>query len=188
MTIPTQLIHIEWDGPFSLTEVSRFTSEKDYGIYQIYGGHVTYGSEVLLYIGKAGAQHFGVRIPQEKWWPDNHDAARLRVYVGRLAGEITPRDKVWGKQIDLAERLLIYACVPAYNAQKNLGKLDADLQNVHVLNWGKFCDLLPEVSGLRWTSKLDQMKNYHVFDTHDRRGFASLATPGSDGEYPEPNE
>ena len=170
MNVPTQQIHIEWQGPISWDDLARFTSEKDYGVYQICGGHVVYGSDVLLYIGKAERQYFGSRIPQEKWWPDNHDAARIRVYLGRLAGEITPIDDIWGRQIDLAERLLIYACVPAYNAQKHLGKLDADLQNTHVFNWGQFCDLLPEVSGARWTSKLDSMRDYHVFDTNDVRG------------------
>jgi hypothetical protein len=169
MQIPTNLIHIEWRGPFPLKQISDFTGEKDYGLYQIYGGHVVYGADVLLYIDKAGSQHFGTRIPQEKWWPDNHDAARIRIYLGRLAGEITPSDEQWGTQIDLAERLLINACSPAYNAQKNLGVLNTDLRNVHVLNWGHFCDLLPEVSGIRWTDKLGEMPGYHEFDTSDSR-------------------
>jgi hypothetical protein len=165
----TKTIHIQWDGPIPLNRISEFKTEKDYGIYQIYGGHVIYGGDVLLYIGKAGAQHFGTRIPQEKWWPEHQDAERLRIYIGRLAGEITPDDATWGKQIDYAERLLISACSPAYNAQKNLGCLEPDLRDVHVFNWGFFADLLPEVSGLRWTSRFDIMPNYHVFDTTDPR-------------------
>jgi hypothetical protein len=74
-----------------------------------------------------------------------------------------PLDDLWNAQIDRAERLLIYACSPAFNSQKELGKLDTELQDVHVLNWGCIRDLLPEVSGARWTSKYDLMPNYHIF-------------------------
>jgi hypothetical protein len=68
-------------GPFSLEEVKAFNDEDaDYGIYQIYGGHVTYGSGVLVYIGKAVWQTFAVRIGQH-WWAANHDAERSEVAV-----------------------------------------------------------------------------------------------------------
>jgi hypothetical protein len=83
---------------------------------------------------------------------------------------VTPEDAVWGRQIDLAERLLIYAHAPAFNAQRNLGKLDGDLQNIHIFNWSKHADLLPEVSGARWTSKFGPMPAYHEFDTTNQRG------------------
>jgi hypothetical protein len=113
-----EIIHIEWNGPFTFSEIKRFTGEIDYGVYQIYGGHPLYGSNALVYIGKARDQCFGVRIPQEKYWQDNRDANRLNVYLGRLAGAHTPTDDVWGRQIDLAERLLIFAHSPANNTRR----------------------------------------------------------------------
>ncbi len=173
MNIPTEIIHIEWSGPLTLQQVTGCHEERDYGVYQIYGGHVVYGSDVLLYIGKAGSQHFGTRIPQETHWVDNHDADRIRVYLGRIAGEITPSDEIRGRQIDLAERLLIYSHHPAYNAQKNLGALSGDLQNVHVFNWGHHASLLPEVSGARWAGKFGEMPDYHEFSSDDTRATSS---------------
>jgi hypothetical protein len=162
-----EIIQIEWDGPFTFSEITRFTSETDYGVYQIYGGHPLYGSNALVYIGKARDQCFWVRIPQEKYWQDNRDANRLNVYLGRLAGAHTPTDDVWGRQIDLAERLLIFAHSPANNTQKNINRIDADLQNIHVLNWGYHRNLLPEVSGARWTSKLGLVPGYKEYDAND---------------------
>ena len=58
-----EIIHIDWDGPYRIEEINELNDEKkDYGIYQIYGTHPVYGSNVLLYIGKADQQTFGARI------------------------------------------------------------------------------------------------------------------------------
>lgn len=130
---------------------------------------MTYGSDVLLYIGRAERQTFGPRLPQEQWWLDHHDAGRLRIYIGRIAGKFTPSDEIWNLQIILAERPLIFSHSPAYNTQKNLGGLDADPHHVHVFNWGCYCDLLPEVSGTRWTGKLGPLSDYRHFKTDDPR-------------------
>lgn len=169
--IPTEIIHIEWEGPLTVDAAKELTGEGDYGLYQIYGGHPIYGSNALLYIGEARKQQFGARIGQHGWWLEfNQDAQRASVYVGRLADEVTPTDEIWDERIDLAERLLIFACRPAYNSRQRLGALDVRLYDVHVLNWGSFCDLLPEVSGARWSSKYGVMPNYHEFKTTDPRG------------------
>jgi hypothetical protein len=146
------IINIEWDGHFTFDEVPSLNSGIDYGLYQIYNAHPVYGSNVLLYIGQAQGQSFAVRIQQEKHWLDNHDFKRLNVYVGRLAGQTTPSDKIWQDEINWAERLLIFAHSPATNTQKKLGQLESDMESIHVLNWGHRRDLLPEVSGIRWTN------------------------------------
>ena len=167
----TQLfIHIEWDGPYrfwdrpsQLEPVSTLKGATDYGVYQIYGGHPVYGNSALLYIGMAVAQEFGTRIPQEQHWLDNRDAGRVEVYVGRLAGEETPDDASWERQIRFAERLLIHAHSPPMNTQKGLGKLERDLRPIHVLNWGYYRDLLPEVSGAYWASLDEDFPNYHEY-------------------------
>ncbi|MCM3709184.1 hypothetical protein [Sporosarcina luteola] len=149
-----RLIHIEWEGPYSLQSLTDLMNEEmDYGIYQVYGRHPVYGSDVLLYIGKADLQTIGKRISQEGWWNTN-DSGRLLIYAGRLAGVQTPEEIDWSIEIDLAEKLLICVHKPAYNSKNLFNIPDEALQNVHILNWGSHRDLLPEVSGLRWTSKL----------------------------------
>ncbi|MGE3841072.1 MAG: hypothetical protein AB7I50_05740 [Vicinamibacterales bacterium] len=160
------VIHLEWDGPVSLDGAKALHGPTDYGIYQIYGGHPVYGAATLLYIGIAAAQCFGVRIPQEVWWADNRDAGRLEIYIGRLAGEIVPDDNEWDRQLRLAERLLIHSHSPPVNSQKSLATLERELQNVHVFNWARHRDLMPEVSGGRWTNRYD-LPNYHVFSTRE---------------------
>ncbi len=140
-TRQSQVIHIEWDGPdrfwdnpSQLQSVSSLKGPTDYGVYQIYGGHPVYGNSALLYIGMAVAQEFGKRIPQERRWPNNRDAGRGEVYVGRLAETRTPDDDVWERHIRLAERLLIHAHAPPMNVQKRLTALATELRDVHVLN------------------------------------------------------
>lgn len=158
----THLIQIEWEGPYKLIDLLHLKDEKtDYGIYQIYGKHPVYGSDVLLYIGKADFQTFGKRILQENWL-DTNDSKNTKIYVGRLHGPKTPTEEGWSKEIDLAERLLIYVHKPAYNSKSIASLPDQELQHVHILNWGYHRDLLPELSGLRWTSKLNELE----YDTY----------------------
>jgi len=156
-------IHIEWEGPFLYEEVSRLDKEHDYGIYQIYGCHPIYGSDVLLYIGKAQNQTFAKRLSQEGWGQWNRDASRVEAYVGRLSGSETPED--WDNQINLVEKLLIYAHGPAANTS-NLNSIPDESANLHVLNWGQFRDLMAEVSGARWSSLFDDIPNWAAYGQH----------------------
>ena len=160
------IIHIDWSGPHTFAEVASFDGPTDYGIYQVYGAHHVYGSDALLYIGKAPEQTFAVRFSQHRWCPGNHDSARLQIYVGRLFGD-RPRDiPTWESHIDMAERLLIQAHNPAINSQKELVR-GLDLARVHVLNWSQYRDLLPEVSGARWSSRFDTLPCKPHFTTAD---------------------
>lgn len=120
-----------------------------------------YGSNALLYIGRAVDQRFGVRIKQEEGWTYNRDAQRVEVYVGRLSGRHAKDYQDWDSEIILAERLLIYAHLPPYNRQATLAAREADLHNVHILNWGCHRDLLPEASGARFTSRFDEFPTVH---------------------------
>jgi len=149
----TRYVHIYWEGPFTLDQLSGLQdSARDYGIYQVYGGHPVYGSSVLLYIGKADRQTFGTRIAQENWYA-NRNSNALKIYVGRLAGKHQPNNEEWSEEISLAEKLLIYAHTPACNIQFITLTNEDGLEDIHVLNWGNHCDLMAEVSGRRWTSK-----------------------------------
>ena len=162
-------IHLQWEGPYTFDEARSCCGDTDWGVYAIYGFHHTYGADTLLYIGKASKQHFGTRLAQETWWEYGADPKRMTVYLGRLAGEDAPDDETWVRHIDLAERLLIFVHRPAWNAQANIGSIDADLQHLHVFNWGSHRHLLPEVSGARWSSRLDTMTRWHVFESAEPR-------------------
>ena len=44
-----RIIHTEWEGPYSLNQLDTLKDlRKDRGLYQIYGHHPVYGSNVLL--------------------------------------------------------------------------------------------------------------------------------------------
>lgn len=162
MKIPSSLhIHVQWEGPFPYEEALALKKNVDYGVYQIYGSHPVYGSDVLLYLGRAVQQTFGKRLSQEFWNYHNQDSTRVAVYVGRLSGyDGTPNDKTWADQISMVERLLIYSHWPAGNSSGLNVKFGEDLHNVHVLNWGKYRDLLPEVSGARYSNRYASDDNY----------------------------
>lgn len=168
MESKVEILHIDWDGPFSLQQLKSLCDARtDVGVYQIYGAHPIYGADVLLYIGKTEEQTFGVRIEQENWGR-NSDEANVKIYIGRLAGSETPDAMQWKREIGLAEQLLIYAHSPARNS-KNLQTIREDgLKNLHIMNWGNHRDLLPEVSGARWTDKYDEMPNYEVYGDHEK--------------------
>ena len=157
-----QIIQIDWEGPYHLADLPKLNNKAyDFGIYQIYGKHPVYGKDVLLYIGQTSNQTLGKRIAQENWL-DTNDSNNSKVYVGTLHGAQIPSKVQWTKEIDLAERFLIYVHKPAYNARSVSSFPDKELQDIHILNWGNYRDLLPEISGLRYTSKLDDWE-YHQY-------------------------
>jgi hypothetical protein len=166
MVTPVRTVHLQWDGPFSWQKKDELTGPSDYGVYQIYGCHAVYGVDTLLYIGKANRQTFAVRLNQECHWLFHQDFQRLSVYVGRCSGwDGNPSATDWEEQIDLAEKLLIVAHRPAWNAQKEINESDLRLYDLHVLNWGCHRSLLPEVSGWRHSSKFDDDTGYSAFRT-----------------------
>jgi hypothetical protein len=147
-----QAIYVEWEGPFSLNEVRHLNSENDFGIYQIYGAHPVYGSNVLIYIGAASQQTFGKSIFLEGWnYYDNPNG--LQIYLGRVLSEGGTSRTEKSTRIDISFRLLIFAHSPAYNSEFiNNFHEDRELQSFHVVNWKNYRNLLPEVSGKRWAS------------------------------------
>lgn len=156
-------IHFKWSGPFSLKNLKILNNTtNDYGIYHIYGTHVIYGQNVLLYIGKAQEQTFFTRINQEDW-QDDQDPMKIEIYTGRIIGKNTTDDKEWGKQIDLCEKLLIYSHAPAYNAHNINSIPEQKLENIRIFNWGAYKNLLPEISGKRWTSKFQKIHEAPLF-------------------------
>jgi hypothetical protein len=148
-------IHIKWYGPMTLKEVEQNKYRSDYGVYQIYGVHPVYGRNVLLYIGKSDEQLFSKRFKQHRnlWLNDSLEDGNYTIYVGRLMGEFTPNNEEWSRNIDIAERLLIYSHSPAYNSDHINSVGEDRVKNFIIFNWGKRGSLLPEVSGMRMTDK-----------------------------------
>lgn len=153
-------INIEWDGGYSVDEVRNFQGDSDYGLYQVYGVHPIYGSDVLLYLGKASQQCFGTRIPQHDKWAYDPDVNSLRVYLGRLGGNKAVSNTRWDKQISIAEKLLIFTHKPAYNAS-NIRSISNVGICTHILNWGSYRSLMPEVSAFRYLC--DDEEHYSNF-------------------------
>lgn len=162
-TIEIQIINLFWEGPYSYDQILDMDGLSDYGIYQIYGTHSVYGSDTLLYIGRANDQTFKSRFSQsdrqhmDDIWSDN--TVSIRIHTGRihvLNGEEPLGNSEWGKQIDFAERLLIAANSPAYNAQGVWGLKEEETQyeDYLVLSWGAYGCLMPEVSGARHAWKI----------------------------------
>ena len=161
----SRIVHLQWEGPFTWEGKNKLVNKSDYGIYQIYGCHPIYGSEVLLYIGKACKQTFADRLNQEWQWPHHQDAERISIYVGRCSGwEGTPNNEEWEKQIELSEKILILAALPAYNGRKWINPNDPQLRGLHILNWGSYRSLLPEASGHRYSSEFYDETNYKPFE------------------------
>ena len=142
-----QLIQIQWEGPFTIENLPSLANrEIDYGIYQVYGRHFIYGDFVLLYIGQANQQTLATRITQQSYWFEEG----YSIYIGRLGGSNTPSEDIWRDEIDCAERLLINIHTPPYNSS-NINSLNwENLEHIHILNFGNYRSLLPEISGLRW--------------------------------------
>lgn len=152
------VIEIRWEGPFSVDTVLKdHHGAGDYGVYQIYGTHNIMGSDSLLYVGKACDQPFGVRLAAHtKEWVE-WEPSSVGVYLGFLGGADSMSESrwpEWDKQIDLAERLLIYYSAPPYNSSglRSFG----DVPECLLLNFGQRHRLPIELSTLwehsSWTN------------------------------------
>ena len=76
-----RIVRIEWEGPFSIEEVLELDDRnKDYGLYQIYGHHIVYGKDSLLYIGQPG-NTFSQRFNEHLVWLEEEEG--VFIYVGR---------------------------------------------------------------------------------------------------------
>jgi len=156
-------IHIFWEGPYGIDDLPGLrTYERDYGIYQVYGHHPLYGHSVLLYIGLANDQTFGVRLNQEGWLYGT-DPYNVQFYVGRLAGRRAVTYEEWGERIKQAEKLLIYAHLPAFNTSNTKSIPEAYVLRNRVFNWGAYRSLFPEVSGDRYTSRFNHICEEHIY-------------------------
>lgn len=129
-------VRVEWEGPFSIEKVLELDNRnKDYGLYQIYGHHIVYGADSLLYIGETG-QTFSQRFNDHAVWLEEEEGVFIR--VGRIASED------YNEQVRKdAEALAIYWHSPAYNS---LNIEDYNGQPLIVVNSGERGDLCEKLS------------------------------------------
>lgn len=148
----TTRIHILWKGPLKYAEMKKLKGEEQVGLYQLYGTHLQYGVNVLLYIGQTlddfsnRQKGYGYDHP----WVDN--GAAIRFYTGVVYEREGKQLPTLRNLLHVAERLLIAAHTPIDNAQGIKGiKQDEShkYDDYHVFNWGQYASLLPEVSGAR---------------------------------------
>ena len=148
-----RILHVTWEGPLSLSQALSLNDvSKDFGLYQVYGAHPVYGPGALLYIGRAEKRTFGARFLEHlPWVTANQDSDTVQIYAGRLSTfDTTPNNEEWERQIREVESLLIFAHGPAANSSGLNSVFTAEYDDIHVLNWGNFRALLPEVSGARY--------------------------------------
>ncbi|MFL9919187.1 hypothetical protein PQR75_28155 [Paraburkholderia fungorum] len=143
-------INIQWEGPFSYQEALNLNSDSDYGLYQYYGDHSTYGASTLLYLGQASKQTFGRRIAQHNWhlWA----SSEIAIHIGKIWTSEPLDEAEWIRKIDLAERINLFSHSPSFNTS-NLNNIGHNGEDTRVLNWGKRRLLLPEISISRWAGE-----------------------------------
>ncbi len=131
-------IRVEWEGPFSIKEVLKLNDQdEDYGLYQIYGHHIIFRADSLLYIGKAEGSTFSQRFSQHcSGWLSEEEGVSVR--VGRIASgdyaDDPPDLSDWQQVLRDAEALTIYWHSPPYNSQ-NINNYNG--QRLKVINKGK---------------------------------------------------
>lgn len=156
-----EMIHIWWEGPFTYDEImqkeksqeiqNQDNSVQKIGLYQVYGNHILYGKDVLLYIGMT-TDGFQNRL-KDRWIINNsNDFNRLSIYLGTIYSydKTLTKDEIEA-QIAHAEALLINVMTPAFNSSyiNSVGKKFYE-KKFTVYNLNSYRSLLPELSTMRY--------------------------------------
>ncbi len=81
-------VRVKWEGPFTIDKVLELGDRnRDFGLYQIYGRHIIFGEDSLLYIGMTTSTYnrrfFSGPESHISWLAEEG----VSVYVGRIAEE-----------------------------------------------------------------------------------------------------
>jgi len=186
-------INIWWEGYFSHKKIikdkidSSLYSNKatDIGLYAVYGNHILYGTDVLLYIGITTEQDFKTRLKDRWIINENSDIKNLKIYLGRIYDpnkEIIK--KVEKECIKKAEALLVNVLKPAFNSSYinsvNFEKINQKKDFV-VFNHNSYKSLPAEISTSRWwsfehlnfklTKQISEKLNIQLRDDNNFYGF-----------------
>ncbi len=146
-------VRVEWEGPLSLDEVKALDDDDDdCGLYQIYGRHIIFGDDSLLYVGMTTwafeRRFFSGGDPHIDWLEEEEGVS---VYVGRIVEEDYEHEADWKHVLKDAEALTIYWHSPPYNSS-NIETYNG--QSLIIENEGERGDLCKRLS----TDKLSTYK------------------------------
>lgn len=143
---------IHWEGPFALEEARKKKGKNSgYVLYQLSGQHHLYGANVLLYIGQT-SKGIKTRLGQhDEWIADEYDEMKIRLAsIAKFSSwnsfekSKKPFSNPGIKIVEKTERLLIFACQPAYNvANKNDAR---EAEEIRIFNTGHSGPIFPEIS------------------------------------------
>uniref|UniRef100_UPI0040479605 hypothetical protein n=1 Tax=Aliarcobacter sp. TaxID=2321116 RepID=UPI0040479605 len=142
-----EIINVNWEGPFSISDIldNPIDSKKfDIGLYQIYGSHPLYGSDVLVYIGRTQNKNgFKSRL-KGRWVIENGtDANNVQIYLGTIFSDSKKyTDEEIKISIEKAEILMINALKPAFNSS-NIQSAKVDGGDYTVYNYGSYRSIYP---------------------------------------------
>jgi len=130
------LVQVFWEGPFSVEQAIERPEAAGQGVYQLYGQHIVFGLNSLLYIGMTDGQTFARRLRQhrDRWLQYETDVS---VRLGLL------RDHGSLKLLRNIEALTIWWHSPPYNS-KCIWRYGGT--PLRVQNWGARGSLQPEYS------------------------------------------
>ena len=126
-----QTVRVEWEGPLTVDKVLKLRDQnRDFGLYQIYGRHIIFGLNSLLYVGSTNAT-FSQRLRNHdvEWLADEES---VFIHIGRINREDYKADR--RQVIKDTEALTIYWHSPPYNS-RNIGTYNG--QRLRVVNRGK---------------------------------------------------
>lgn len=141
-----RLVRVEWEGPLTLDQALNKKGDNDYGLYQVYGHHVVFGFNSLLYVGSAREQTFGTRL-NNRFYLVNEVTIRL----GRIAQGFYSDHTDWMDLVRDVEALTIWWHSPPYNSQNIVSYRG---KHIRVQSWEARGSLLPEYS-YRWPTHPD---------------------------------
>ena len=142
-------VRVKWKGPLSLNDVKELDDDDDdCGLYQIYGRHIIFGDDSLLYVGMTTStfnrRFFSGSDPHIDWLEEEEGVS---VYVGRIAEEDYEHDPPhwsdWENVLKDAEALTIYWHSPPYNSSNIESYNGQTLRIINDGGRGNLCERLP---------------------------------------------
>jgi len=155
------VIPITWERA-ELKVVESLNRDCDYGLFQIYGDHYSYGKDCLLYIGRAADQKFCDRLSAQKIEGDFAETTTEPKYIriGRIS--ISPQEHEntglniekgkLSEYIKIARTILVGTHSPAFNQQVSKESWQLSFGNNKeylLLNRADRGNILPEISTIR---------------------------------------
>ena len=160
-----KIYHLFWKRQLWNDSIFKdFNGDCDYGLYQVYGDHPIYGSDTLLYIGKAAEETFSNRMRGHGDF-DTYPYALTRIHFGYFCEIDDINQQNWEDAISIVEPILIKSFMPPLNGTRVKSLLDSPDENILVFNWGNAGRLFQEVSNLRSSVYYHDCEKYN-FEGH----------------------